>query len=125
MMYDTAETRELQGRAPLITHHLGDLVIGSERNGDVHTIALHGELDLAAADEVDRELRRVEGTDARSIVLDLTGLSFMDSTGIRVILSADVRSRADANRLRLVHGPAAVRRGFELSGVVDLLPFTD
>jgi anti-sigma B factor antagonist len=125
MTYNTTETRELQGRAPLITHHSGDLIISSERDGDVHTIALHGELDLATADEVDRELRRVEGTDARSIVLDLTGLSFMDSTGIRVILSADVRSRADANRLRLVHGPTAVRRVFELSGVVDLLPFAD
>jgi len=125
MMYDTAATRELHRRVTLIAHAPGDLKISSERDGDVHTIALHGELDLATADEVERELRRVEATDARSIVVDLSGLSFMDSTGISVILSADVRSRADSNRLGLVQGPAAVQRVFELSGVVDLLPFAD
>jgi len=125
MIHDTAGTRELHRPVPLIGHPPGDLRMSSEREGDVHTIALHGELDLATADEVDSELRRVEATDARSIVLDLSRLRFMDSTGIRVILSADVRSRADSNRLGLVHGPAAVRRVFELSGVDDLLPFAD
>jgi anti-sigma B factor antagonist len=103
----------------------GELGLTSERDGDVHVIAVRGELDLANGNELQRELLRVEATDARSIVVDLSGLQFMDSTGIRVLLSADARSRADSERLTLLRGPAAVQRVLELTGVVDLLPFAD
>lgn len=101
------------------------LSMTSQRDGSVHVIALFGELDLASADTVDRELRRVEATDASSIVVDLSGLTFMDSTGARLVWQADVRSRAGANRLRLARGPRAVQRVFEISGVADKLPFVD
>jgi anti-sigma B factor antagonist len=112
-------------RAGLIRPEPGELRLTSERDGDMHVIAVSGELDLANGNELQRELLRVEATDARSIVVDLSGLQFMDSTGIRVLLSADARSRADSNRLTLLRGPAAVQRVLELTGVVDLLPFAD
>ena len=97
----------------------------SEREGDVHTICLFGELDLANADRVEHELERVEATDASSIVVDLAGLKFVDSTGIRLLVSAHARSRADSNRLVLLRGPAAVQRVFQLVGLEDRLPFAD
>jgi anti-sigma B factor antagonist len=103
----------------------GQMSMTSERDGSVHVIALSGELDLAAADRVEQELRRVEATDAGSIVVDLSGLTFMDSTGARLLWQADARSRADANRLRLRRGPRAVQRVFEISGIADMLPFAD
>jgi anti-anti-sigma factor len=99
--------------------------MSSARDGDVQSIRLFGELDLAGAGAVQRELERAETTDVTSIVLDLSGLTFMDSTGVRLVVTATARSRADANRLRLVRGPAAVQRVFELSAVADLLPFDD
>ena len=111
--------------AGLIRLEPGELGLTSERDGDVHVIALTGELDLANGDELQRELLRVEATDAQSIVVDLSGLQFMDSVGIHVLLSADARSRADSERLTLLRGPAAVQRVLELTGVVDLLPFAD
>jgi anti-anti-sigma factor len=101
------------------------MAITSGREGDVHVIALAGELDLATADELEQEIVRVEATDADSIVVDLSDLRFMDSTGVRILLSADARSRADGSRLALLRGPAAVQRVFELSGIIDLLPFAD
>jgi anti-sigma B factor antagonist len=104
---------------------LGELTIRSERDGDVHTMALTGELDLATADAVQAELERIEASDATSIVLDLKGLTFMDSTGVRLLVSAHARSRADTGRLSLLRGPAAVQRVMELSGVDVLLPFAD
>ena len=104
---------------------LGELTVRSVREGAVHTVALAGELDLATADEVEKELLRVEATDAASIVLDLSGLTFMDSTGVRLVVNAHARSRADTNRLTLKRGQAAVRRVMELSGVDVLLPFAD
>lgn len=95
----------------------------SAREAGVHTISLAGELDLATAGEVQRELERVEATDARRIVLDLSELTFMDSTGVRLVVSANARSRDGDGRLELVRGPHNVQRVFELCGVVELLPF--
>ena len=101
----------------------GDLELRSERTGEQHVIALCGELDLAGADQVTEELLRVEATDACEIVVDLSELRFIDSSGIRLIVEADGRSRADGNRSRLIRGPALVRRVFEIRGVTDRLPF--
>jgi anti-sigma B factor antagonist len=105
------------------THRFGFLDVRSERRNDEHVIALAGELDLVGAAGVSEELLRVEATDARRIVLDLSSLEFIDSTGIRLILSADARSRAHGRRLVLIRGPQPVQRVFELSGVADRLPF--
>ena len=111
-------------RAPEVID-LGELTVRSQRQGDVIAIALSGELDLATADGVDAELVRAEATDAASIVLDLSGLTFMDSTGVRLLIQAHARSRANEDRLTLRRGPAAVQRVMELSGVDVLLPFAD
>jgi anti-anti-sigma factor len=104
---------------------LGKLTISSDRDGDKHTVRPLGELDLATADELQHELERAEASNAQSIVLDLSGLTFMDSTGVQLLLRAQARSRADANRLMLLRGPAAVQRVIELTGVAALLPFSD
>lgn len=104
---------------------LGTLAIRSDRDGVMHTICVTGELDLATAEELQLELERVETTDAESIVLDLSNLTFMDSTGVRLLVAAHHRSRADSNRLALLRGGPAVQRVLELSGVEPLLPFAD
>jgi anti-sigma B factor antagonist len=122
MSYDAGSSESTQA-AQLTRLGAGELTIASEREGDTYVIALTGELDLATADAFERVLLRAEATDARSIVVDLSGLSFMDSTGIRLMLSADARSRADGHRLTLLRGPAAVQRVFELTATTDLLPF--
>jgi anti-sigma B factor antagonist len=122
---DEVRQQQPTDAAGMIRLEPGELGVTSKRDGDVHVIAVRGELDLANGDELQRELLRVEATDARSIVVDLSGLRFMDSTGIRVLLSADARSRADSDRLTLLRGPAAVQRVLEITGVVDLLPFAD
>jgi anti-sigma B factor antagonist len=99
---------------------LGGLTILSEREGDIHTIGLSGELDLATAEGVRAELDRVEAGDARSIVLDLSGLTFMDSTGV-----GGGGAARDSERLTLLRGQAALQRVLQLSGVDVLLPFAD
>lgn len=104
---------------------LGQLTVRSERDGDTHTIALRGEMDLSNAGEVERELRHAEATDVRTIMVDLSELTFMDSTGIRLLIAADVRSRADSCRLSLMRPPAAVARVLCIAGVDGLLPFRD
>ena len=104
---------------------VGKLMVHSEREGDLHTIYVRGELDLATAHDLERELIKVEDTDALSIILDLSDLEFIDSTGVRVLLSAHARSRANSNRLTLLRGSAAVQRVFEVTGILNLLPFAN
>jgi anti-anti-sigma factor len=120
-----SEVRQDEGLRGERLPGLGKLTISSDRDGDKHTIRPLGELDLATADELQHELERAEASNAQSIVLDLSGLTFMDSTGVQLLLRAHARSRADANRLMLLRGPAAVQRVLELTGVAALLPFSD
>jgi anti-anti-sigma factor len=123
MTDDPAHQRDSLRAETLI--ELGQLTLRSDREGEIHTICLIGELDLATTDPVQAELERVEATDAAAIVLDLSDLTFMDSTGVRLLVNAQARSRADSNRLTLLRGRAAVQRVLELTGVAALLPFAD
>ena len=113
---DPAQVRVIQSE---------ELTMSSARDGDAHMISLFGELDLATADGVRQELDRVAATDALAIVLDLGGLTSVDSSGVRLLLSAGARERAGSNRLTLRRGSPSVQRVFELCGVADVLPFAE
>lgn len=113
-----------QTRAERVTE-LGQLTVRAQREDDLYTIAITGEMDLSNAADVERELLQAEATDAGTILVDLAGLEFMDSTGIRLLVAADARSRADSCRLRLTRPPAQVFRVLCIAGVDGLLPFDD
>ena len=85
--------------------------------GDAVCVALRGELDLEHAYTFDEELRQVEGRHPSCLVLDLRGLSFLDSCGLARLLAARRRARKAGHRLLLVRGPAAIQRLFALSAV--------
>lgn len=102
-----------------------ELTLTSERVGTVHSICVSGELDLASAPRLELELATVEATDATLIVVDLSNLIYIDSTGVRLLLSAHARSRTGSDRLTLLRASNGVQRVFELCGVADLLPFVD
>ncbi len=103
----------------------GFLEVRSECRDGSHVIALSGELDIDGVDRVTVQLRNAEKSDAREIVLDLSALEFIDSSGIQLVIAADARSRADDRRLRLIRGPDRVQRVFDMCGVADGLPFVD
>jgi stage II sporulation protein AA (anti-sigma F factor antagonist) len=92
--------------------------------GERRTVVLAGELDLATAFDLEA-LTSTLCVQAREIVLDLRGLSFMDSTGLQVMLRArDMCAERDCGFF-LIAGPPAVQRLFELTGLTDLLPFVE
>lgn len=107
------------------TVEAGSLTLRSGREGDDHCVALFGELDIASADALDAKVREVEATDAKQIVVDLSALEFMDSTGLRVLLALDARSRNDGNRLGLLRAAPAVHRVLRITRTDELLPFLD
>ena len=100
---------------------LAQLSIVSERAGDIHVLDLTGEIDLANAALVEDELRRIEATDAAVILVDLGGISFIDSTGIKVLITAALRSQ-QTSRLLLERPSPAVLRVLRIAGVAELLP---
>ena len=99
--------------------------IASRREGVEHVVCVAGELDLAFAGAVRAALDQAESGDARAIVLDLSGVTFMDSSGVQLVLSAEARSRTGSGRLRVRRGRPSVQRVFEICGVDALLPFID
>ena len=102
---------------------IGSLTLRSVRDGETHVVALLGELDIAGAPALEQELLRVEASDAAQIVLDLSSLEFIDSTGIRlVVMAAD---RLPDGRLTLLRGPKQVHRVFEITDLATRLPFAD
>jgi anti-anti-sigma factor len=57
------------------------------------------------------------------LVVDLGEVTFVDSTGMGLVLEVHDRSRSEGFKLRLLRGPDEVQRVFELAGVADVLPF--
>ena len=100
------------------------LTIEIRREADRVVLLLEGELDLENAATLDERLLAAEGSDAKQIVLDLRGLRFIDSSGLRSILLATKRSRQDSNRLGVLRGTGDVARLLELRAIdqsIDLL----
>jgi anti-sigma B factor antagonist len=94
-------------------------------DGDAVTVRFEGELDISRAEEVERELERVEGESPPVLVFDLRGLEFLDSTGLRIILAADSRARRDARRVVIVPGPDSVHRVFRITLLDRRLEFAE
>ena len=99
-------------------------VSSEDRNGLVH-VALAGELDLSTVAKVQEELRRVEANAPATVVVDLSKLTFLDSTGLRCIVTADERARAEGRRIVIVRGPDAVQRVFTITRLDDRLEMVD
>lgn len=96
----------------------------SQGEGSVH-VALQGELDISSAGRVEKELRQVEEKTPAVMVLDLRPLRFIDSTGLRLVLAADLRARRDGRRLVIVRGPDIVHRVFRIALLDRRLEFVD
>jgi anti-sigma B factor antagonist len=95
-----------------------------DRNGLVH-VALVGELDLSTVAKVQEELRRIEASSPATVVVDLSKLTFLDSTGLRCIVTADERAREEGRRMVIVRGPDAVQRVFAITRLEERLEMVD
>ena len=90
------------------------------RNRDDVTVVAVGELDLVSADRLGAEVADVWPTVPAEIVLDLSQVDFIDSTGLRVLLSMRNEAKRNERGLTLVPPTPAARRIFEITGTRGL-----
>ena len=88
-------------------------------------VLLRGELDLSTVEKVEAELGAVAAREEKLVVLDLSGLSFLDSTGLRLMVTADQRAQKDGRRLVIVKGPEPVQRVFSITKLDETLDMVD
>jgi anti-sigma B factor antagonist len=89
------------------------------------TIVLTGEADLLGAPKIEAALRDISVNVPGLIVIDLRGLTFIDSSGLQALLTGHELCRARGHELRIIPGPENVQRLFELTGMDEALPFAD
>jgi anti-sigma B factor antagonist len=101
------------------------LEVETEERERLVRVSLRGELDLSTVEKVEDELRRIEDRGDKLLVLDLSGLTFLDSTGLRLMVTADQRARKAGRRLALVKGPETVHRVFTITKLDERLQMVD
>jgi len=87
----------------------------AQRDGGIE-VALAGEIDLSTVEELQERLETALEEDPGLIVLDLRQVSFLDSSGLRVILRLNKRQEEGGGRLVLVRGGRRVARVLEVTG---------
>lgn len=101
------------------------LEIAVSETGGVRLLRLRGELDMAAVDRFERLLTADQTSAAAMFVLDMRGLTFIDSSGLRALIMADQRVRAEGGRFIVVRGPDQVNQVLEMTGVGQRIELVD
>jgi anti-anti-sigma factor len=102
------------------------LELETTRNGTVAIVRPEGELDLSGAAVLEAELERLaDEPEIGAVVLDMRALEFMDSSGLRLVVVADMKAREAGRRFCLVRGDDTVHRVFEITRMSDRLDFVD
>jgi anti-sigma B factor antagonist len=92
--------------------------------GTTTTIQLDGECDLAHQEVLRKAIREVlNHPPPECVVLDLSRLSFIDSSGVHAVVELGRRASRENVRLVVISGPSAVQRVFEICGLTTVLPF--
>jgi len=101
------------------------LDITTEQHPGQTRVVLAGELDIASTQGLEDELVAIEANSPGTLVLDLRGVEFIDSTGLRALIAADERARSQGRRLAVVSGPNAVERLLEVTQLDQRLEVVD
>lgn len=87
-------------------------------------VKLFGDFDMIGVLKLETELSRLTREETvKALLLDLSGLHFIDSTALGLILELDQRARGGEFRFELLPGPRHVHRVFEVTQLADTLPF--
>jgi anti-sigma B factor antagonist len=100
------------------------LELHDQASGARHVLALSGELDMASSPALEEAVRGICTGSAEALTVDLSRLTFMDSTGLRVVLLTKELCERHGCEFLVIPGPAQIQRLFEVAGILERLPFS-
>ena len=104
--------------------HSTEFNVVVRRDGGALVVAPEGELDMATVDSLRAALETDLG-DARTLVLDLRGLGFLDTSGLQLVFQQQRRAEEEGFAFVLVRGQRHVQRLFDIAGMNDRLTIVD
>jgi anti-sigma B factor antagonist len=99
--------------------------IHSEREADTGRLRLLGELDLASVAGVEQAVDAALAQGVRTLTLELSGLSFVDSSGLRLFIVLSQRAATEGWKLSMTRPQEQAMTVFRVSGLVENLPFAE
>ena len=99
--------------------------IDVEPERDIARVCPSGDVDLATVDSIRQRIAELTSVGFKRVALDLRGVTFLDSTGLRLVLELKAASAAAGWEFAVIEGSQDVQRVFELTGVRPLVPFLD
>jgi anti-anti-sigma factor len=99
-----------------------ELILSTERRGTSAVVAVDGEIDLGTAGQLRDHLTECIRDETRDIVLDLSAVTFMDSTGLQVLIATQRRLEPLGGRLRLVGLRSGVAKVLKVTGLDQTFP---
>jgi anti-sigma B factor antagonist len=95
-----------------------------QRRSDAAVVAMKGDLDIATEAQATTQLE--QAMDGCSVLIaDLRELAFLDSTGVRVLLSVHLRAQEQGLKFGVVRGDGMVARLLEVTRISDRFPVVD
>jgi anti-sigma B factor antagonist len=89
------------------------------------TVRPVGELDVSTVPVLAARIAELRHAGFRQVVLDLSGLLFIDSSGLHMIIDCEAKARQDGFAFDLIPGSRPIQRVFEITGLAGRLPFRD
>jgi len=99
---------------------MGPLHVEVERDGFSTTVRCAGEIDTSTVDQLSQALGEAVGSDAAAVVLDLTGVRFMDSTGLHAVIVGATAAESVGVRFSVLPS-TPVERLLEMAGMRDIV----
>jgi len=97
----------------------------TEAEGNSALVRIRGDLDLQVVERVTEALTQIESDELELLVIDLSRVSFMDSSGMGAIAAAHIRAGEAGRRFAIVRPPAGVRQAFDRTRLDEVITITD
>ena len=107
----------------MLSQHIGPFTCQVRREDGQAIVSPRGELDMSTVGAVEKELKELRRAGVGTILLDLGGLTFMDSSGLHLITRWVNEASKDGFEFELEPGPPVVPRIFDLTAMSDSLPW--
>lgn len=86
-------------------------------------VVLKGELDTAAAEEVEQKLRPLYESNGKDVVIDCTELEYIASSGLRILLDVLKKTKAKGKKVTLRNVNEDIKNVFKITGFINLFEF--